>query len=167
MSSLCKIYSLSVIIICRFHLSLLERRHHPNESSSSSSLPRSGFRPAAQRAHNAVVEKFGDSYMSLSLGTEASEVEETQQDSPITTEEEIELHEFPWAARYVGDVETAGRIASGTQWLALSDTNWHILQDQVYLEPPRLEKGTRHSPQLPMPVSAFKSDTTIGQKFNR
>ena len=109
------LYSLSVIIICRFHLALLERHRHPNGSSSSPSLLGLNFRTVTQRVHNAVVEEFGDSYLSRSLGPEASEGEETQQDPQVTKEEGIELDEFPWATGCVGDVETTGPIASGKQ----------------------------------------------------
>ena len=51
-----------------------------------------------------VVEKFGESYLTRSLGTEASEVKETQQDPHITRDRILELQEFPWAMGYVGDV---------------------------------------------------------------
>ena len=114
-------YSLSVIIICRFHLILQERHRHPNGTSSSPSLPGSSFRAAAQRAHNAVVEEFGDSDMSRSVSAKVSEAVETQEDPQITPAGGIELDEFPWATGCVGDVETAGHIESGTQWDVLSD----------------------------------------------
>ena len=108
-------YSLSTIIICRFHLALQERHRHPNGSSSSPSLPGSSFRAAAQKAHNAIMEEFGDSYMSRSLGKEVSEAVGAQQDPRIATEEGVELVEFPWATGYDVEVETTGPIASGMQ----------------------------------------------------
>ena len=61
------------------------------------------------------MEEFSDSYLSRSLGTEASEAEETQKDPQITTDAGIELDDFPWVTGYVPDVETSAPIASGTQ----------------------------------------------------
>ena len=145
----------------------MERHHHPNGSSSSPSLPMSSFRAAAQRAHNAVVEEFGGSYLSRYLSTGVSEAVENLDDPCLTTDAGVELQEFPWAKGYVCDVETAGAIASRAQWFALSDNNWSILKFG-YPEPSRGDKSTRHSPQLPTLISTFIRYTiqTSGQQSN-
>ena len=65
-----KIRSLSVILICRFHLDLQERNAHPN-ANTAGGLPTisiGSFRVASQRMHDAVIAEFGDSH----VGTEGS-----------------------------------------------------------------------------------------------
>lgn len=53
--------SLSVILICRFHIILQMRNAHPNTSWSLPPVSVGSFPVATQRIHNAVVAEFGDS----------------------------------------------------------------------------------------------------------
>ena len=79
----------------------------------------------AQRVHNAVVEEFGDPYLTQSLST--GPVEEEMEDRNTTrppTDAGIDINEFPWATGTIGDTETANPVASGklqpryrTYWL--------------------------------------------------
>ena len=57
---------------------------------------KSSFHDVAQRVHNSVVEEFGDSHMYPSAGT-MTPVEETEdhRNTRLTTDDGIELHEFP------------------------------------------------------------------------
>jgi hypothetical protein len=52
--------SLSVIIVCRCHLSLKERVAHPNGTTHSEHHPVTSFRAAARKIHNSLMEEFGD-----------------------------------------------------------------------------------------------------------
>ncbi|KAF8579755.1 hypothetical protein K439DRAFT_1620295 [Ramaria rubella] len=106
--------SLSVILICRFHLDLQQRNEHPNGSITSHSLPLGSFHAVTERIHRAVVDEFGDLSFNESFGTEASQEDIELQDmqSPSAAAE-IDLQEFPWAGGDIGD-EEAGPVASGS-----------------------------------------------------
>ena len=117
-------HSLSAIIICRFQLALKERNEHNNVTSPHLSL-KSSFHAVVQRVHNAVVEEFGDLYLtrSLSTGTVEEEMEDQNATRPAT-DAGIDIKEFPWATGTIGDTETAIPVASGklqsryrTYWL--------------------------------------------------
>ena len=64
--------------------------------------------------HNAVVEEFGDLYLtrSLSTGTVEEEMEDRNTTRPAT-DAGIDITEFPWATGTIGDTETAYPVASG------------------------------------------------------
>ncbi|KAF8579753.1 hypothetical protein K439DRAFT_1620294 [Ramaria rubella] len=95
--------SLSIIIICRFHLALQQRNDHPNGSNTSHSLPLGSFHAVKERIHRAVVNEFGDMSFNESLGTEEDiELQAMQSPSGVA---EIDLQEFPWAGGDIGDGE--------------------------------------------------------------
>ena len=107
-----------MIIICRFQLALKERNEHNNVISPHLSL-KSSFHAVAQRVHTAVVEEFGDLYLtrSLSTGTVEEEMEDRNTTRPAT-DAGIDINET------IGDTETANPVASGklqpryrTYWL--------------------------------------------------
>ena len=113
-----------MIIICRFQLALKERNKRDNVITPQLSL-KSSFHAVAQRVHNAVVEEFGDLYLtrSLSTGTVEEEMEDRNTTRPATNAG-IDINEFPWATGTIGDTETANPVASGklqpryrTYWL--------------------------------------------------
>ena len=82
---------------------------------------KTSFHGVAQRVHNSVVEEFGDSHMNQPTGSVTSDEEmEDQQNTRLTTDAEIDLHEFPWAIGEIGDTRTAGLVASGEQRLPSS-----------------------------------------------
>ena len=66
--------------------------------------------------HNAVVEEFGDLYLTRSPGTGTSteETEDLNTGRPAT-DVGIDINEFPWANGTIGDMETASAVASGEQ----------------------------------------------------
>ncbi|KAF8585206.1 hypothetical protein K439DRAFT_1616151 [Ramaria rubella] len=106
--------SLSVILICHFHLDLQQRNEHPNGSNISHSFPLSSFHAVTERIHRAVVDEFGDLSFNESFGTEASQEDiELQAIHSPSGVAEIDLQEFPWAGGDIGD-EEAGRVASGS-----------------------------------------------------
>ena len=117
-------HSLSAIIICRFQLALKERNERNDNISPQLSL-KSSFHVVAQRIHNAIVEEFGDLYLTRSLGTGTVEEEmEDQITMRPATDAGIDMNEFPWATGTIGDTETANSMASGklqprylTYWL--------------------------------------------------
>ena len=97
---------------------------HNNVISLNLSL-KSSFHAVAQRVHNAVVEEFGDLYLtrSLSTGTVEEEIGDRNTTRPAT-DAGIDINEFPWATGTIGDTETANPVASGklqpryrTYWL--------------------------------------------------
>ena len=102
-----------MIIICRFQLALKERNKHDNVITPQLSL-KSSFHAVAQRVHNAIVEEFGDLYLtqSLSTGTVEEEMEDQNTTRPAT-DAGIDINEFPWATGTIGDTETANPVASG------------------------------------------------------
>ena len=109
--SLFYMFSLGVIIICRFHLTLKGRGQSSNESSSSTPHTLTSFRAATARFHNAVVAEFEDTYWRQSLSTETSEEMKHQGKQQMTTEAVLELQEYPWATGYMEDIETSGSVA--------------------------------------------------------
>ncbi|KAF8579111.1 hypothetical protein K439DRAFT_1620798 [Ramaria rubella] len=106
--------SLSLIIICRFHLDLQQRNDHSNGSTTSHSLPFDSFHAFKERIYRAVVDEFGDLSFNESFGTKVSqediELQDIQSPSGVA---EIDLQEFPWAGGDIGD-EEAGPVASGS-----------------------------------------------------
>ncbi|KAF8579741.1 hypothetical protein K439DRAFT_1620291 [Ramaria rubella] len=106
-------HSLSLIIICHFHLDLQQRNDHPNGTNTSQSLPLGSFHAVTERIDRAVVDEFGDLSFNESFGTEVlqedTELQEIQSPSGVA---EIGLQEFPWAGGDIGD-EEAGPVASG------------------------------------------------------
>ena len=70
-----------MIIVCRFQLALKQRNDHNNVTSPHLSL-KSSFHAVAQRMHNAVVEEFGDLYLTRSLGTGTVEEGMEDQNTP-------------------------------------------------------------------------------------
>ncbi|KAF8579108.1 hypothetical protein K439DRAFT_1620796 [Ramaria rubella] len=107
-------YSLSIILICHFHLDLQQRHDHPNDSNTSHSLPLGSFHAVTERIHRAVVDEFGDLNFNESFATEASQEDiELQAIQPPSGVAEIDLQEFPWTGGDIGD-EEAGPVASGS-----------------------------------------------------
>ena len=90
-------HSLSVILICRFHLDLQRAHAHLNSSNSGSAPSTSlgSFRAAVQSIHDAILAEFGDPIP----GRDQSGSESPNDDVVIpdileaTTDEEIELTE--------------------------------------------------------------------------
>ena len=112
-----------MIIVCRFQLALKERNDRNNVISPHVSL-KSSFHAVAERMHNAVVEEFGDLYLTRSLST--GTVEEEMGDRNTTrsaTDAGIDINEFPWATGTIGDTETANPVASG-EWQPRYQTYW-------------------------------------------
>ncbi|KAF8584605.1 hypothetical protein K439DRAFT_1616590 [Ramaria rubella] len=105
---------LSVILICRFHLDLQQRNHHPNGSTTSHSHPLRSFHAVTGRIHKAVVDEFGDLSFNESFGMEGSqhgiEMEAIQSPGGVA---QTDLQEFTWAGEDIG-VEMAGPMASGS-----------------------------------------------------
>ncbi|KAF8573381.1 hypothetical protein K439DRAFT_981295 [Ramaria rubella] len=65
--------TLSIIMICRFHLELQKRNECPNGTKASPSHSTlSTFRAATERIHQSVMDDFGDLEFNESLGAEAS-----------------------------------------------------------------------------------------------
>ncbi|KAF8574282.1 hypothetical protein K439DRAFT_1624438 [Ramaria rubella] len=106
--------SLSVILICHFHLDLQQRNDYPNGSNTSHPFPLGSFHAVTERIHRAVVDEFGDLSFNESFGTEVSqediELQAVQSSSGVA---EVDLQEFPWAGGDIGD-EEAGPVASGS-----------------------------------------------------
>ena len=65
--------------------------------------------------HNAVVEEFGDLYLTRSPGTGTSEEEMEDLNTARPATDGIDINEFPWANGIIGDTETASAVASGEQ----------------------------------------------------
>ena len=86
-------HSLSVILICRFHLDL--QRAYAN-SRSVPSISLGCFQAAVQSIHDAVIAEFGDPIPKRDLsGSELSNDDVANSDIPeATTVEEIELTEL-------------------------------------------------------------------------
>jgi hypothetical protein len=107
---------LSIIIVCRFYLTLKERHSRLNNPSLPT-LSFTSFLAARQSVHNAVVVEFGDPCLSQIFSTET--FEDAYQESGQSLEEArsagIELGEFPWAIGYPRDVEMAEPIDSSEQ----------------------------------------------------
>ena len=88
-------HSISVILICRFHLDLQRTHAHPNSSDSRSvpSISLGSFRATVQSLHDAVVAEFGDPIPSRDRpGSEWPNDDVVIPDIPeATSNEEIEL----------------------------------------------------------------------------
>ena len=65
--------------------------------------------------HNAVVEEFGDLYLTRSPGGTSEEETEDLNTARQATDVGIDIKEFPWANGIIGDTETASAVASGEQ----------------------------------------------------
>ncbi|KAF8509450.1 hypothetical protein JB92DRAFT_2946584 [Gautieria morchelliformis] len=118
--------SLSIIIICRFHLTLKERHSRLN-SPSLPSLSFSSFQAARQSVQNAIVAEFGNPHLSWedfnADNLEDNVADQEGQQSPEEAGSDgIELDEFPRMTACPGDAELAGQIASGEQLVSLSGT---------------------------------------------
>ena len=61
------------------------------------------------------MEEFGNSYLSRSLGTEALQTVENQEDSQTMTDAGIDLQEYTRDTGDEGNIESGGSIASGAQ----------------------------------------------------
>ncbi|KAF8573876.1 hypothetical protein K439DRAFT_1553993 [Ramaria rubella] len=108
--------SLSIIIICHFHLDLQQRNDHPNGSNTSHSLPLGSSHAVKERIHRAIVDEFGDLSFNESFDTEGSQEDiqvELQAIQSPNGVAEIDLQEFPWAGGDIGN-EEAGPVASGS-----------------------------------------------------
>jgi hypothetical protein len=96
--------SLSVILVCRIHLDLLERYSHPNGATHSSPQPVRSFRAAPRQIHNTVMDEFGDWSVTGTLETGFSSLEEIElQDRHTSSADRINLSEYPWAGRILGE----------------------------------------------------------------
>ncbi|KAF8497365.1 hypothetical protein JB92DRAFT_2987244, partial [Gautieria morchelliformis] len=118
--------SLSVIIICRFHLTIKERHSRLN-SPSLPSLSFSSFQAARQTVHNAIVAEFGNPHLSWEdFNAQNLEDNMADQEGEHSHEEAgsagIELDEFPCTTGCPGDAEMAGQITSSEQLASLSGT---------------------------------------------
>ena len=91
-------HSLSVILICRFHLDLQRTHAHPNSSDSRTipSISLGSFRAAVRSIHDAVLEEFGDPIPGRNQsGNESSHDDVAIPDIPTAiADEEIELTEL-------------------------------------------------------------------------
>ena len=89
-------HSLSVVLICRFHLDLQRTHAHPNSSSSRNipSISLGSFRAAVQSIHDAVLAEFGDPIPErVQSGSDSPNEAEIPYIPEATTNEEIELTE--------------------------------------------------------------------------
>ncbi|KAF8496637.1 hypothetical protein JB92DRAFT_2834577 [Gautieria morchelliformis] len=86
--------SLSVIVICRFHLALQERVAHPNSTTHSSQHLITSFHAATRKIHNSLMDEFGD--LSIEeIGTSEA-IEPHREDNPSSEEvTAMELEEIP------------------------------------------------------------------------
>ena len=90
------------------HLDLQERHAHPNGTTHSVSHPPGSFHAATRRIHNAIVDEFGDRSVTESLDTGITSPDEIELEERHSTHtERIDLDEFPWAGRSLGELETA------------------------------------------------------------
>ena len=91
------IYSLSTVIICRFHLELQRRNTHLNTNTSQglSTISVGSFRAASQRMHDVVMAEFGGSLVDECVEAEAmGDVTPDPDISSGTTGDVMELEEF-------------------------------------------------------------------------
>jgi hypothetical protein len=87
-------------------LDLLERHAHPNGTTHSSPLPVRSFRAAPQRIHDAVMDEFGDRSVTGTFETGISSPEEIElQDRHTSGTDWIDLSEYPWAGKSLGELE--------------------------------------------------------------
>ena len=93
------------------HLDLQERHAHPNGTTHSISHPVGSFHAAARRIHNAIVDEFEDRSLTEILETGITSADEIElEDRHSTHTERIDLDEFPWAGRSLGELETAQHV---------------------------------------------------------
>ena len=114
--------SLSVIIICRIHLDLLEKNPHVNGSTYSSPFPIGSFHAATRRIHNVIIDEFGDRNVTeaFDTGISSSDVIELQ-DIPASDTECINLDEYPWAGVSLGELDnTLAMVPQHSGKLSLS-----------------------------------------------
>ena len=98
--------SLSILILCRIHLDLLEKYAHPNGSTHSSPQPVGSFHAATRRIHNAVMDEFGDRSVTETLDTGISLTDETElEERHSSNTEQIDLDEFPWVGMSLGELK--------------------------------------------------------------
>jgi len=104
--------SISVILVCQFHLELHKRNSHPNGTPFDAPPPSGSFKAATQQVHGAIIEEFGDLNFNESLGGELSQGGIGLQDvESHHTEEHIDLQEFPWETGELGEIEAAAPVA--------------------------------------------------------
>ena len=94
-------------MMCRIHLDLLQKYAHPNGSTHSSPPPVRSFHAATRRIHNAVMNEFNDRSVTETLDTGISSPDEIELEErhPSDTER-IDLDEFPWVGRSLGEMES-------------------------------------------------------------
>lgn len=80
--------SLTVIVMCRMHLDLLQRHVHTSSNTHLPFYSMDSFRGARQQIHNAIVDEFGDRDVigSLAAGTSSSNANELQDPRSSNTE---------------------------------------------------------------------------------
>ena len=99
------ICSLSVIILCCIHLNLLEKYAQPNGSTHSSPPPPvRTFNAATCWIYKAVMDEFGDQSITETLDIFSLEYIEFKDCHALNTEW-IDLDEFPWVQRSLGELE--------------------------------------------------------------
>ena len=107
-------YSFSVIVVCRFYLTLQESDQQAQSNTPSLPFIITSVNDAAEGLQDAIVEEFGERHLYPFLGASTSEEEiEAQQNPEPTTDAGIDLHEFPLARGDIGDIEAAGLGAAG------------------------------------------------------
>ncbi|KAF8486637.1 hypothetical protein JB92DRAFT_1515042 [Gautieria morchelliformis] len=107
--------SLSVIVICRCHLALLERVAHPNGTTAHH--PITSFRAAAQQIHNSLVEEFGDPSVSETGISESQKLD----DASCMAVAGIELDESPHGKELGSAVDAPSReVSAAPQTVAAS-----------------------------------------------
>ena len=96
-------------------MDLLQKYAHPNGSTHSSPPPVRSFHVATRRIHNVVMDEFGDRSITETLNTgitspDGIELEECHSSNT----ERIDLDEYPWAGRSLGELENTP-FAVGSQ----------------------------------------------------
>jgi hypothetical protein len=87
-------------------LDLLERCAHPNGTTHSFPLPVRSFRAAPRPIQDTVMDEFGDRSVTGTLETGISSPEELELEDRHTSADLIDLNEYPWAGRGLGELES-------------------------------------------------------------
>ncbi|KIJ37667.1 hypothetical protein M422DRAFT_259763 [Sphaerobolus stellatus SS14] len=108
------LYSVSVILVCRFILHL--RKFNTRvQTIPSVNIASSGIRGRLQHIHKTIIEEFGNSGMEydLEMENDMAELEgDTTPSAGIDTEVHITAEEFPWAINPVENIAGTSEIGS-------------------------------------------------------
>ena len=87
-------------------MDLLQKYAHPNGSTHSPPPPVRSFHAAMCRIHNAVMDEFGDRSITETLDTGIASPDEIKlEECHSSNTEKIDLDEYPWAGRSLGELK--------------------------------------------------------------